>query len=456
MASKYLVAFYLLGISFISPSNSLGNEKPNILILFADDGGYADFGFQPDVKPDMAKMTPHIDSIAAAGARFTQAYVTACVCSPSRAGLMTGRYQQRFGHDANLPPLFPGGLPLFETFGAERLRQIGYHTCLIGKWHLGYPEEYQPNQRGFEYFYGLLQGSRSYYPYDDPTMDRVILRNDIATPEEGYITDRLGDAACEYIESHKEEPFFLFVSFTAPHGPLEPRKGAADEKRVSHIQNAHRRKYAALIAALDDNVGKILSTLEKCGLEDDTLVIFTNDNGGPGPDKTGANNFPLKGYKGHLDEGGIRVPWAMRFPGVIQPGSVVDQPVITLDILPTLIELTGESVDPAWKLDGLSLLPLLRDSNAKLSDRTLYWRRNGPDGPIAIRDQDWKLIILRNSPHATPQLYNLATDVGEENDVSSEYPEVVTRLLGKLKSWESELSVPLWHSNYGKTSQNSK
>ncbi len=201
------------------------DERPAIVVLFSDDAGYADFGFQPDVRPEMKRLTPHIDSIAAGGARFSNACMSGCVCSPSRAGLMTGRYQQRFGHDNNIPPGYmDGGLPLSETFGAARLRELGYPTGLIGKWHLGYPAEYHPNRRGFDYFYGCLQGSRSYFPIDGPSPHRVFLENDRATAEAGYLTDRIGAGACRFIREHAAKPFFLFVSFTAPTGRCRPKK----------------------------------------------------------------------------------------------------------------------------------------------------------------------------------------------------------------------------------------
>ena len=448
----------VLGLMHCIAETAYCADKPNVVVLFADDGGYADFGFQPNVKQDMADLTPHIDTIATEGVVFSQAYVSACVCSPSRAGLMTGRYQQRFGHDSNLPApeLAPLGLPLSETFCVERLQENGYHTGLIGKWHLGYPDKYHPYRRGFNYFYGLLQGSRSYFPYENPSPFRVIRENEIPEPEEGYVTDRIGDAACNYIDEHKDKPFFLFVSFTSPHGPLEPRKGYNDEDRLRHIKNAVRKKYAGLIVAMDDNVGKILETLKSHELTDNTLVIFTNDNGGPGPNKTGADNYPLKGFKGGLDEGGIRVPFAARMPGLISRGSLIDQPITTLDIFPTIYELAGIEIDSAWNLDGLSLLPLLEDATTELPDRTFYWRRNGPGNFIAIRDQDWKLIYTRKQSNPVPRLYNLANDVGEQNDVSSQYPETVAMLQKKLVQWESQLSDPLWRSNKGKKSNKPK
>jgi arylsulfatase A-like enzyme len=417
-------------------------NKPNVVILFADDSGYADFGFQESAREDFKQLTPHIDSIASAGARFTNAYVTGAVCSPSRAGMMTGRYQERFGHETNLPPGTQNGLPLAETFGVKRLQKIGYQTGLIGKWHLGYPDAFHPNNRGYDDFYGLLQGSRSYYPYAKPSRDRVIRHNDTPTPETGYVTDRLGDATCEFIEANKEESFYLFVSFTAPHGPLEPRKSSYDAQRIKHIEHEHRRNYAGLIVAMDDNVGKVLSTLENNGLNDNTIVIFTNDNGGPGG-KESTSNYPLRGHKGGLYEGGVRVPWAMAWPGIIEPGSVIDTPVITMDILPTVFEAAGELVDPAWELDGDSLLPLFGASRKPFPKRTLYWRRHGIEGPISLRDGDWKLLN-RNTPDQKPELYNLASDISESKNVAELNPKVLKRLTAKMDAWEEQLVTPLW------------
>lgn len=430
-------------LSLCWAASSLCTAKmPNVVVLFADDSGYADFGFQESARDDFKHLTPHIDSIADAGARFTNAYVTAPVCSPSRAGLMTGRYQERFGHETNLPPGTQNGLPLSESFGVKRLQKIGYKTGLIGKWHLGYPDAFHPNERGYDEFFGLLQGSRPYYPMPKTTRDRVIQDNGTPTKESGYITDRLGDAACDFIRENKNNPFYLFLSFTAPHGPLQPRKSSYDAQRIKHIKHEHRRNYAGLIVAMDDNVGKVLSTLANTGLNDNTIVIFTNDNGGPGG-KDSTSNYPLRGYKGGLYEGGVRVPWAMAWPGVIEPGSVIDTPIITLDILPTVFEAAGEPIDPYWELDGNSLLPLFGASRAPFPDRTLYWRRSGIEGPISLRDGDWKLLA-RNSPNKKPELYNLASDIGESNNLATEHPEVLKRLLEKLNAWENDLVTPLW------------
>lgn len=431
-----LIASHCLAMT----STQAATSKPNIVILYSDDAGYADFGFQPNCVDEMKKLTPHIDTIARDGVRFTNAYMTGCVCSPSRAGLMTGRYQERFGYDNNLPPGFKSGVDLTETFGVKRLQKMGYKTGLIGKWHLGYPDGYQPNQRGFDWFYGLLQGSRGYFPYDKASPHRVILENDQPTPEEGYVTDRFGDAACRFIEKYKEDPFYLFVSFTAPHSPNQPRK--EDAKRTAHISQKRRQSYAGLIVSLDDNVGKILKSIKEHGLEKNTIVIFTNDNGGQ--TATGADNTPLKGKKGTLWEGGVRVPWAMRWPEKIKAGGVIDQPIISMDILPTFVEASGQQSHANWKLDGRSFLPLITGAKKELPVRALHWRQHGSGGSIAVREGQWKLIHNRKESGAEPELYNLNQDISESNNTASEHPEVVQRLAQKMKVWESQLKDPLW------------
>lgn len=413
---------------------------PNIVVLLSDDAGYADFGFQDKADPALAKLTPRLTALAREGVTFTNAYVTGAVCSPSRAGLMTGRYQQRFGHECNLPQAYPGGLPLSEKFTAERMRSLGYQTGLIGKWHLGYPEAYRPLPRGFDSFYGLLQGARPYFTLKRNDPHRLFLKNNEPTPETGYVTDRIGDGACEFIRAHKDQPFYLFVAFTSPHAPLQPKQ--ADLDAIGSIGDEQRRKYAGLVKSLDDNCGKILDCLKTQGLERNTLVVFSNDNGGQ--TLTGALNTPLRGHKGELVEGGIRVPMAMRWPGQITPGRRVDTPVITLDWSPTFVEAAGGKVDPLWKLDGVSLLPLLKGSSMALPARPLFWRTQGPQGPIAIREGDWKLFVLRGRGVGTPQLFNLKEDLAEQKDLAAQFPDKVKELQAKLTHWESQLVEPLW------------
>ncbi len=414
---------------------------PNFLILFSDDAGYADFGFQPNVQSDMKDLTPNIDSIARDGVRMSNAYVCGAVCSPSRAGMLTGRYQQRFGHETNIPPGYmKGGLSLDETFFVDRLRPLGYKTGLVGKWHLGYPDDYQPNRRGFDWFYGLLQGSRSYFPMAKLNPHRVFLENTTSTEEGGYTTDRIGDGAVRFIQENKAQPFFLLVSFTAPHGPLEPKE--EDFAALSSIQNPKRRKYAGLVKSMDDNVGKILKALDDSGLAENTLVIFTNDNGGQ--TLTGANNAPLRGRKGDLFEGGIRVPMAIRWPGKVTPGTVIDDPVITLDFATTMIGLAGAEADATWKLDGADLTDRLTQKAGTLPERDLFWRTHGSSGPIAMRTGKWKLVVNRGKENPKPQLFDLESDIGEATDVSAKNPELMKVMLERMNAWEAQLVDPLW------------
>jgi arylsulfatase A-like enzyme len=431
-------SFFVLFVSCVLVSAA---QKPNIVVLFADDAGYADFGFQRQADPDLARLTPRLTALAKEGVVFTDAYVSGAVCSPSRAGLMTGRYQQRFGHDRNIPPGYlKGGLPLTEKFIGDRLRPLGYTTGLIGKWHLGYPANYRPPERGFDHFYGFLQGSRPYFPLKKANPHRSFLLQDEITPEQGYVTDRIGEGACAFIRANHEKPFFLFVAFTTPHGPLQPK--ADDLKGIAVPGGEKRRKYAAMVKSLDDNCGKILDCLEKEGLAGNTLVVFSNDNGGQ--TMTGALNTPLRGRKGELVEGGIRVPMAMRWPGVIPAGTTHDSPVITLDWLPTFVEAAGGKREAEWKLDGMSLMPVLRDPAAKLPERALFWRTSGPTGPIAIRRGDWKLVDFRSKAAGGPMLYHVSQDIGETKDLAGEQKEMVLELRGLLSAWEKELATPLW------------
>lgn len=448
---KILYSLPVVVATLLSFATAILADKPNIVVIYSDDAGYADFGFQPNVAQDMQKLTPFIDSIARNGVRCSNAYMAGCVCSPSRAALMTGRYQSRFGFDNNLPAGTQNGLSLDETFGSKRLQQLGYTTALIGKWHLGYPPEFHPNNRGWDWFYGCLQGSRSYYPIKDPSPHRVLLDDSAPTPEEGYVTDRLGDAACRFIAKHQDDPFYLFVSFTSPHGPLQPKK--TDLDRVAHINNDKRKKYAGLVVSLDDNVGKILRALAKHQLDKKTFVIFTNDNGGQ--TSTGANNRPLRGRKGDLYEGGIRVPWAMRWPGKVKPGSVIEEPVIAIDLLPTFIAVAGGKVDSDWNLDGVNLFPLLTGEKKSLDPRILYWRKGGSMGTYAIRESKWKMVVDKSSGNK-PELFDLSEDVSESKDLASNRPEVIKRLSAKLDEWSKGLTEPIWGTKQKRTKRSDK
>jgi len=436
---QILLSILLLATFHISSPATAITEKPNIIMLYADDAGYADFGFQPDAAEDIRRLTPNIDRIASQGARFTNAYMSGAVCSPSRAGLLTGRYQQRFGFDNNLRPVDQTGLPLTQTFGTKYLQDLGYRTALVGKWHLGYTEAFHPQQRGFNWFYGLLGGARSYFPAKDVEASQVIQENGKLVPDEGYVTDRLGDAACRFIQSNSDRPYFMLVSFTAPHRPLEAKPEVLSQ--LSSIKDERRRQYTGLIVSLDKNVGKILTCLQQAKQEERTLVVFTSDNGGQ--ILAGANNYPLRGTKGNIWEGGIRVPWAMRWPGKIGSGSIINDPVIALDLLPTFIEAADGVINPDWQLDGVSLLGRIMKPNNTLPERPLFWRHRGSNDKRAIRHGQWKVVHNRHKG-TPPMLFNLHNDIGEKNNLAEKEVGILRTMLNLLDAWESELIEPLW------------
>jgi arylsulfatase A-like enzyme len=329
----------------------LAADKPNVLVIFADDMGYADLGITGN--KDLA--TPHIDSLATCGARFTNGYVTGCVCSPSRAGLLTGRYQQRFGFDANAEgrdrrDASPRALDLKQVTFAQRMKEAGYTTGLVGKWHLGMGDGYLPNDRGFEEFYGLLPHGLG--KQDDPA---PLFRNrePEATPPDHTLA--FGKEAEAFIERHAGEPFFLYLAFTAVHSPhIAPESYL---KKLEHVTDPRRRKYLAMLACLDDAIGGVLARLRERKLEENTLIFFASDNGGP--DSPAHDNGPYRGGKWSLWEGGIRSPLIVQWKRRIPAGREVPQLATQLDFLPTALAAAGVQAKPEWRHDGANLLPLL-------------------------------------------------------------------------------------------------
>ncbi|MBI4556772.1 MAG: sulfatase [Candidatus Hydrogenedentes bacterium] len=411
-------------------------QATNVVLIVADDLGYADVGVYGchDVP------TPNIDSIARNGVRFTNGYVTCPVCSPTRAGLMTGRYQQRFGHEFNPgPPAAAAknfGLPLTETTLADRMKALGRTTGMFGKWHLGYEPEFHPTKRGFDEFYGFLAGSHSYFLTGGRPIDDPLVRGTEPVKEITYLTDNLAQEAGAFLERHREEPFFLYLPFNAVHAPME----ATPERlaKFSHIKTEPRRTFAAMLSAMDDAVGHVLERLRALELEDDTLVVFLSDNGGP-TQQTSSRNNPLRGVKGEVYEGGIRVPFMMQWKGQLPSGNAFDRPVSALDILPTAIAAAGGKVAADWKLDGVNLLPYLRGEKSRPPHDALYWRYGEP---WAIRMGDWKLRCeLRDGK---PQLYDLAADLGETSDLAEKHPDKVAELHAAWKAWNAQLEPPRW------------
>lgn len=433
----FLCGWLMLAGGAVAKSNPRSapiERKPNIVVIVSDDAGNSDFGFQGgDQIP-----TPNLDALAADGVRFTQGYVSASVCSPSRAGMITGRYQQRFGHECNLSNE-QDGLPTTEQTLAGMLQSTGYQTVALGKWHLGYQPAMHPLHRGFDQYVGMLAGSRSYFSIRDRDPGRfAILRNHAPVDEEtiGYVTDYLAGEAAVYIDRHHDDaqPFFMYLCFTAPHTPMQAKKDLFDQ--FEHIQPKRRRTYAAMMAALDQGVGLVLDRLKAHGLEDNTLVIFINDNGGA--TNNSSDNGLLRGMKGSKWEGGVRVPWLMRWPAGLPKGQTFDHPAISLDIAPTCLAAARADIKPSQPLDGVNLLPYLLGENQAPPHESLFWRRQVAS---AVRQGDWKLIRTPGNPTL---LFNLAQDLGETQNLAQQHPEVVIQLEQALDQWETQLVEPLW------------
>jgi arylsulfatase A-like enzyme len=405
---------------------------PNIVILFADDAGYMDFGFTgtDDLK------TPRIDLLASEGVVCTQGYVTASVCSPSRAGLLTGRYQQRFGHETNLRGK-EVGLPLSEQTLADRLGKLGYTSCAIGKWHLGGSKEQHPLSRGFDEFHGFLLGSRAYF--SKAKKDRIdqqsLMDGRTIVPEEDnrYLTAWMAEEANKFITSHTNTPFFLYVAFNAVHTPMQSPPELLVE--FPEITNKKRQKLAGMTLALDNAVGSIMDTLSANGLDENTLIFFLNDNGGA--TTNASNNGVLRGMKGSKWEGGIRVPYVVRWTNHILP-SRYDYPVSSLDIAKTSLALAGDSPENTSNLDGVNIIPFISQTVKGFPHESLFWRR-GPAG--AIRNGDWKLILVDEQP---PLLLNLKNDIGETTNLAESQHAKVAQLQSMYDAWESEMVEPLW------------
>jgi len=434
----------LLGPAALRSATAAEASRPNVLLIVGDDMGYADVGFHGcrDIP------TPHLDALAAAGVRCTSGYVSGPYCSPTRAGLLTGRYQQRFGHEFN--PSGAQGMPVEEKTLADRLQAAGYKTGLVGKWHLGSQPEQHPQRRGFDEFFGFLGGGHDYFKDDG------LLRGDRPVAESEYLTDAFGREAEAFIERHKGEPWFLYLAFNAVHTPMQ-----ADDPRLAKfagIKNPTRRTYAAMMSAMDDSVGRVRKKLTDAGLEKNTLVMFVSDNGGPtmpGVTVNGSINTPLRGSKRTTLEGGVRVPYVVAWPGVISPGKY-DEPVIQLDLHATALAAAKVDVSSAWKLDGVDLLPFFTGKTSGAPHDALLWRFGGQ---TAIRMGDYKLVRYDSNadtltgrggqPVTAAKLYRLSDDIGEQNDLAATMPDKVAELQKRWDAWNAELVAPLWGGQGG-------
>ena len=412
--------------ALLTPFLSSTAAQPNIVIFYADDLGWGELGCQGFAK-DIP--TPHIDSLAKNGLRFTNGYVAATYCSPSRAGLMTGRYPTRFGHEFNTVANTVG-LRSDQTTIATRLKTLGYATIAVGKWHLGNQPENRPTKRGFDEFYGTLNNTPFFHPTN--FIDSRI-SNDVreVTDDTFYTTDAYADRSLDWLEKNKNKPWFLYLPFNAQHAPLQAPKKYLE--RFPKITDEKRQLFAAMLASMDDAIGRVMGKIRALGQEENTLVFFISDNGGPTASTTSGNG-PLRGFKMTTFEGGPRVPFIAQWKGKIPAGKTYDLPVLNLDVLPTAIIAAGGKTDPSWQLDGVDLMPYLTGKQTSRPHQTLYWRY-GPQW--AIRHGDLKLVVSKGGS-GQPELYDLATDIGESKDLASAQPAKVKELQSLWDKWSAE------------------
>ena len=439
--------FFIVLIIFFIASCSSEDSPPNIIIIISDDQGYADVGFHGSKEI----FTPNIDRIAKNGVVFSQGYVSYAVCSPSRAGLITGRYQNRFGYTRNIllaPKDSLMGLPISEQTLPEVLNNVDYKTKAIGKWHLGAHESLVPEKRGFDEFFGFLIGGHRYFPEDltlnDLTeasrqMDGYITRiydNGRRINTKKYLTEELSDNAVKFIEDNAKDPFFLYLSYNAPHTPLQATE--RDLERNGHIDVEKRRTYAAMVSSMDDGVGLILDKLEEKNISENTIVVFFSDNGGV-EWYNFSDNGPLRGIKGDFFEGGIRVPFTMQWPKKIKPGINYNKPIIALDVFATVVSAASAEKFIKNNIDGVNLIPYINgDVNGSPHDY-LFWKN--PDKDIdVIRDNRYKYIRVKDDEY----IFDLDNDLSEENNIISSSRHIYQELKLKFKEWEKDMIDPVF------------
>ena len=411
------------------------SPRPNVLLIVSDDQGYADAGFQGSKEI----TTPNLDRLAKSGVRFTSGYVTHPFCSPTRAGLMTGRYQQRFGHERNPyydPSDHTEGLPTSETLLPAHMVRAGYTTGWIGKWHLGAAPEFAPSKRGFQETFGFIGGGHKFREWKTNAAVEYTVpveRNGVAVEPPGHLTEAFGREAAAFVKRHTQEPWFLYLAFNAPHTPNEPTPERL--ARFAAIADPKRRAYAAQMSLMDDAIGEALGALRESGQAERTLVFFFSDNGGP-LTANGSANAPLRGAKGGVYEGGVRVPFLISWPGKIAAGGRDDRPVSSVDVFATSLAVAGAPMPTDKKYDSVNLLPYLTGEKSDAPHERLFWR----SGELrAVREGRWKLVHL---PKQAPELYDLSHDISETTDLAAKNPADAARLGAALDAWDRELIEP--------------
>tara|TARA_B100000886_G_scaffold105442_1_gene70290 strand:+ start:385 stop:1764 length:1380 start_codon:yes stop_codon:yes gene_type:complete len=429
---KKLALFFVCILTLISCS-SINDSKPNIIIILADDAGYSDFGFMGS---DEIK-TPNLDQLALDGVIFNNAYVSASVCSPSRAGLLTGMYQQRFGHECNLDSDVNNSFDPNQITIAEALKTEGYSTGLIGKWHLGDKTQNHPLKNGFDYFWGFISGARNYF-YDPNEVNRNSIRNVVEnysqTNFEGYLTDVLGEKAIRFIDKNNQSnnPFFLFLSFNAPHTPMQ-----AKEEVLEKFKDNPRQVYASMMWSMDEAIGHVIDALKENNQYDNTIIYFLSDNGAAMSNN--ASPFPYKGWKGNQFEGGIKTPMIMTWKNKIKSNTQFDGFISALDIFITSLEVSNVNDDLMANADGKNIMNYLNDNT--IQNENLFWRK---DKMATVRSGNYKLIKLNDT---STVLYNIENNYFEDLDLKLKEPSVHDSLFKLLLAWEDSLIDPNWIEN---------
>jgi arylsulfatase A-like enzyme len=439
------IVVLLLLIAAVAVPSSVGaqvgrSQHPNVVLIITDDVGYGDLGSYgaPDVK------TPNIDGLARDGVRLTDFYSNGATCSPTRAALISGRYQQRFGLEGPLGAQgkmdWDRGLPATGTSLPQLLKNNGYATALIGKWHLGWKSEFSPAAHGFEHFFGFKSGFVDYYQHTaggDAPLTADLFENDRPVEVAGYLTDLITERSVRFIEENSKRPFFVDISYNAAHWPYQvPDKPSTARDRARHLgpfddSTSTRADYVAMLERADQGVGRILDALDNSGLRQNTIVIFTNDNGG----EWLSRNSPLFHHKGTVWEGGIRVPAIVRWPARIPKGRVSGQVGVTMDLTASILAATGTSVPAEARLEGINLLPVL-EGRAREVDRTIFWRVAGARPQQAVRSGEWKLLL----DGGRAMLFNLRTDVGERNNLIGQRSDIARRLQTLVEAWQKEVT----------------
>ncbi len=419
--------------------------RPNIVFIVADDLGFADLGCYGGRAAEFGAVSPVLDGLAAAGIKFTQGYANSPVCSPTRFALMTGRWQYRLRGAAEEPINSQSrgsstlGLPPEHPTLPSLLRDAGYRTALIGKWHLGYPPHFSPLKSGYETFFGPMSGGVDYFTHCDFRGTHDLWRDEAEHRQPGYLTDLITDRAVDWLgevagtAGAGAAPFFLSLHYTAPHWPWETRDDAALAEEVKdnlfHLHGGSIHRYQRMVQQMDEGIGRVMAALRDAGVERDTLVVFTSDNGG----ERFSDNWPLVGGKMDLTEGGIRVPWIAHWPAQIAPGGVSAQHCLTMDWSATLLAAAGVAADPAYPLDGVSLLPVLRDPVHRF-ERMLAWRMKHR-GQRALRQGDWKYLRVDGHEY----LFNIPADERERANHARREPERLAALRQAWCDWEATL-----------------